>query len=97
MEIFPHVGVISLYTSPPQIDYHSILDDMQKSEYSIIANFSRIFYEILVYYKNFSGQPGKEPEFVGRGQHATLPAIWGDMQISRITCSRRLRRREPRC
>jgi hypothetical protein len=59
---------------------------MQKSEHSIIANFSRIFSEILVNYKNFRSQPGKESEFVGIGQHATLPAGRGDMQISRITC-----------
>jgi hypothetical protein len=44
---------------------------MQKSERLIIANFSRIFFEILVNYKNLRRQPGKEPEFVGIGQHAT--------------------------
>jgi hypothetical protein len=59
---------------------------MQKSEYYIIANFSRIFSDILVHYKNIIGQQGKEPEFVGRGQLATLPASRGDIQISRITC-----------
>jgi hypothetical protein len=30
-----------------------------KSEHSIIANFSRKYYEILVYYHNFLGQADK--------------------------------------
>jgi hypothetical protein len=44
---------------------------MQKSEHSIIANISRNFFEILVNCKNSRSQPGKKPEFVGIGQHAT--------------------------
>jgi hypothetical protein len=59
---------------------------MRRSEYSSRANFSRIFYGILIYYKNFLGEQGKEPEFVGMEKIPPLRSNRGDIQISRITC-----------
>lgn len=72
--------------SSPEIAYPFILEDIQKSEYSSIANFSRLFNEILVHYQKLLGSQGKEPEFVGIGKHPTLRASRDDIQISRITC-----------
>jgi hypothetical protein len=51
-----------------------------------MANFSRIFDDILVHYKKISGWQGKELEFVGRGKHPALRATRDDMQIRIITC-----------
>jgi hypothetical protein len=63
----------------------SVLDDIQKSEYSSVANFSRIFDEILVRYQNLSGWHGEELEFVGRGKHPAIRASRDVMQICIIT------------
>jgi hypothetical protein len=48
----PGTGIIR---SSPKVVYPGILDDMQKSEYSNMANFSRLFNKILVHYENFLG------------------------------------------
>ncbi len=60
--------------------------DMQKSAHSVIANISRILFEILVNCKNSRSRSRKQSEFVGIGQHTTFPAGWGNIQISRRTC-----------
>jgi len=64
----------------------SVLYDMQKSEYSSVVNFSRLFDEILVRYQNLSGQQGEELEYVGRGKHPAIRASRGDIQICIIIC-----------
>jgi hypothetical protein len=51
-----------------------------------MINFSRIFYEILVYCKYFLGWEDNEPEFVGIGKHPKLGVSEGDIKITRITC-----------
>jgi hypothetical protein len=60
------------------------------------TNFSGLFNEILVRYRNFSGWQGKELEFFDRGNIPILHASRNDMQICIIICSRRLLRRESR-
>jgi len=42
---------------------------MQQGEYSCVANFSRLFNEILVRYENFFSYLPKKPEFVCKAKH----------------------------
>jgi len=44
--------------------YFFNLDDMQQGEYSCVANFSRLFNEILVRYENLFSYQHKKPKFV---------------------------------
>jgi len=57
-----------------------MLDDMQKSGYSNIAKFSRLFNEILVDYQYFSGWQDIKLEFVSRRNipHSIKVGIYAD-------------------
>ena len=50
-----------------KIAYHPIRNDMQKGGFLATLNYSRIFHEILVHYRGFSGRLGKELKFAGMG------------------------------